>query len=63
MYFFFRDGTGIFQGDIARIHRAQIEKKWFSEHETSFSHMDWPDLNLSENLWHVRNGPSLSRCL
>ncbi len=51
--------TGIFQDNNARIQQAKIVKEWFRQHDTSFSHIDWPlqspesDLNPIENLWDV----------
>lgn len=63
--FFYRDGTGIFQNDRAKIHLAQIVKEWFRENESSFSHMVWPqqspDINPTENLWDtLEKSPNFS---
>ena len=61
--FFFPDGSGIFQDDNAKIHRALVVKEWsMRTHECqgaeeSFSHMNWPpqgpDFNPIESLWDV----------
>ena len=32
----------IIQDDNVKIHQAQFVKQWFSEHEESFSCMNWP---------------------
>lgn len=61
MDLFFLGGTGIFQGDNARIHWAQIAKEWFREHQ-----MDWPDQNPIKKLKDVlervlRSGHTLSQ--
>ncbi len=44
----------IFQNDNTKIYEAQIVKYWFSEHEESFSCINWPpqspELNPIERL-------------
>jgi len=49
-FFFFPDGTGIFQDDNARIHRAQTV---FQGARDFIFTPQSPDLNLIENLWDV----------
>ncbi|GBN94184.1 Transposable element Tcb2 transposase [Araneus ventricosus] len=57
MDFFFPYGTGIYQNDNFKIHRALIIYNWFREHENSLSHTDWPPqspyLHPIENIWDI----------
>ena len=65
MDFFFPGGSGIFQDNNAKIHRALVVSMWVvsgawghmsvREHKESFSHIKWspqsPDFNPIESIW------------